>query len=130
MGRLRPRAIPARTRRSTLAAKMLQSKSALEGERKQVTVLFVDVKGSMELAEPLDPEVFHRVMERFATLLAAGVHRFEGTVIGDETARERELSEAHRLFAEMGATARAERIAQELTATAGATSWIPSTSRS
>src|SRR5262249_53209353 len=56
------------------------SKAALAGERKQVTVLFADVKGSMELAEQLDPEVFHRVMERFATLLAAGVHRLEGTV--------------------------------------------------
>src|SRR5215510_1335667 len=54
-----------------LAAKILQSNAALEGERKQVTVLFADVKGSMELAEQLDPEVFHRVMERFATLLAA-----------------------------------------------------------
>ena len=63
-----------------LADKILQSKAALEGERKQVTVLFADVKGSMELAEQLDPEVFHRVMERFAALLAEGVHRFEGTV--------------------------------------------------
>ena len=54
--------------------------AALEGERKQVTVLFVDVKGSMDLAESLDPEVFHRVMERFAALLAERVHRFEGTV--------------------------------------------------
>src|SRR5215470_7453612 len=63
-----------------LAAKIVQSKAALVGERKQVTVLFADVKGSMELAEQLDPEVFHRVMERFAALLADGVHRFEGTV--------------------------------------------------
>jgi len=63
-----------------LADKILQSKAALEGERKQVTVLFADVKGSMELAEQLDPEVFHRVMKRFAALLAEGVHRFEGTV--------------------------------------------------
>ncbi len=39
-----------------LADKILQSKSALEGERKQVTVLFADVKGSMELAEQVDPE--------------------------------------------------------------------------
>jgi hypothetical protein len=38
-----------------LAEKILQSRSALEGERKQVTVLFADVKGSMELAEKLDP---------------------------------------------------------------------------
>jgi class 3 adenylate cyclase len=39
-----------------LAEKILQSKSALEGERKQVTVLFADVEGSMEMAEQLDPE--------------------------------------------------------------------------
>ena len=43
-----------------LADKILQSKSALEGERKQVTVLFADVKGSMELAEQLDPEEWHK----------------------------------------------------------------------
>jgi class 3 adenylate cyclase len=45
-----------------------------------VTVLFADVRGSMELAEQVDPEVFHQVMGRFAALLAEGVHRFEGTV--------------------------------------------------
>ncbi len=39
-----------------LAERILQSKSAVEGERKQVTVLFADVKGSMELAEELDPD--------------------------------------------------------------------------
>src|SRR5690349_9535712 len=38
-----------------LAEKILTSRAALEGERKQVTVLFADVKGSMELAEQLDP---------------------------------------------------------------------------
>src|SRR5437867_5493777 len=63
-----------------LAEKILTSRAALEGERKQVTVLFADVKGSMDLAEQVDPEVFHHVMERFAALLAEGVHRFEGTV--------------------------------------------------
>jgi class 3 adenylate cyclase len=63
-----------------LADKILQSKSALEGERKQVTVLFADVKGSMELAEQLDPEEWHRILDRFFQVLADGVHRFEGTV--------------------------------------------------
>jgi class 3 adenylate cyclase/tetratricopeptide (TPR) repeat protein len=63
-----------------LADKILQSKSALEGERKQVTVLFADVKSSMELAGELDPEEWHRVLERFFRILADGVHRFEGTV--------------------------------------------------
>ncbi len=47
-----------------LADKILQSKSALEGERKQVTVLFADVKGSMELAEQLDPEQWHQILDR------------------------------------------------------------------
>ncbi len=63
-----------------LADKILQSKSALEGERKQVTVLFADVKGSMELAEQLDPEQWHGILDRFFQILSDGVHRFEGTV--------------------------------------------------
>jgi len=63
-----------------LAEKILGSRAALEGERKQVTVLFADVKGSMDLAEQLDPEEWHRILDRFFQLLAEGVHRFEGTV--------------------------------------------------
>jgi class 3 adenylate cyclase/tetratricopeptide (TPR) repeat protein len=63
-----------------LADKILQSKSALEGERKQVTVLFADVKGSMELAEQVDPEEWHRILDRFFQILAEGVHRYEGTI--------------------------------------------------
>ncbi|MFQ5514858.1 MAG: adenylate/guanylate cyclase domain-containing protein [Myxococcota bacterium] len=63
-----------------LTEKILQSKSALEGERKQVTVLFADVKGSMELAERVDPEEWHRILDGFFQILTDGVHRFEGTV--------------------------------------------------
>jgi class 3 adenylate cyclase/tetratricopeptide (TPR) repeat protein len=63
-----------------LADKILQSKSALEGERKQVTVLFADVKSSMELAEQVDPERWHGILNRFFEILSEGVHRFEGTV--------------------------------------------------
>src|SRR6266851_9510697 len=63
-----------------LANKILQSKAALEGERKQVTVLFADVKGSMEMAERVDPEEWHKILDRFFAILADGVHRFEGTV--------------------------------------------------
>ena len=63
-----------------LADRILQSKSALEGERKQVTVLFADVKGSMELAEQLDPEEWSGIMQRFFTILAEGVARFEGFI--------------------------------------------------
>jgi class 3 adenylate cyclase/tetratricopeptide (TPR) repeat protein len=63
-----------------LAEKILTSRSALEGERKQVTVLFADVKGSMDLAEQLDPEEWHKILDRFFQILTDGVHRFEGTV--------------------------------------------------
>ncbi len=63
-----------------LAEKILTSRSALEGERKQVTVLFADVKGSMDLAEQVDPEEWHKIMDRFFVILAEGVHRFEGTI--------------------------------------------------
>jgi class 3 adenylate cyclase len=63
-----------------LAEKILTQKSAIEGERKQVTVLFADVKGSMDLAEGIDPEEWHRIMDRFFAILSDGVHRFEGTI--------------------------------------------------
>ena len=63
-----------------LADKILASKSALEGERKQVTVMFADVKGSMELAEQVDAEEWHAILDRFFQILTDGVHRFEGTV--------------------------------------------------
>ncbi len=63
-----------------LAEKILTTRSAIEGERKQVTVLFADVQGSMTLAEQVDPEEWHGVLDRFFQLLADGVHRFEGTV--------------------------------------------------
>ena len=54
-----------------LAEKILQSKSALEGERKQVTVLFADVKGSMDLSEKIDPQEWHKIMDRLFQILAA-----------------------------------------------------------
>ncbi len=63
-----------------LADKIRRVKSSIEGERKQVTVLFADVKGSMDLAEQLDPEEWSRIMQRFFTILADGVERFEGFV--------------------------------------------------
>jgi class 3 adenylate cyclase len=63
-----------------LADKILASRAALEGERKQVTVLFADVKGSLELAESVDPEQWHAILDKFFQILADGVHRFEGTV--------------------------------------------------
>jgi len=63
-----------------LAEKILTSRSALEGERKQVTVLFVDVSGFTSLSERLDPEDVHRLMTRAFELMLEAVHRYEGTV--------------------------------------------------
>jgi class 3 adenylate cyclase/predicted ATPase len=63
-----------------LAEKILTSRSSLEGERKQVTVLFADLKGSMDLGEKVDPEEWYRIMDRFFQILSDGIHRFEGTV--------------------------------------------------
>ncbi len=51
-----------------------------DGERKQVTVLFADVMGSMDLAEQQDPEEWRKIMQRFFSILAEAVERFEGTV--------------------------------------------------
>src|SRR5262245_25333492 len=63
-----------------LADKILTSRAALEGERKQVTVLFADVAGFTSLAEQLDPEVVHDIMNRCFERITAEVHRFEGTI--------------------------------------------------
>ncbi|MGE0486671.1 MAG: adenylate/guanylate cyclase domain-containing protein [Gammaproteobacteria bacterium] len=63
-----------------LADQILRSRAALAGERKLVTVLFADVKGSMALAEQLDAETWHEVLDHFFEILAEGVHRFEGTI--------------------------------------------------
>jgi class 3 adenylate cyclase len=63
-----------------LVDKILSSRAALAGERKQVTVLFADGKGLMGLAESLDPEESHRILECFFEILAEGARRFEGTV--------------------------------------------------
>src|SRR5262245_733709 len=63
-----------------LVEKILTSKAALEGERKQVTVLFCDIVDSSRLAERLDPEAMHEVMDRALRLMAEAVHRYEGTV--------------------------------------------------
>src|SRR6266568_3581026 len=63
-----------------LAERILTSKAALEGERKQVTVLFVDVSGFTALSARLDPEDVHALMTRAFELMLAEVHRYEGTV--------------------------------------------------
>jgi class 3 adenylate cyclase len=56
------------------------SKSALEGERKQVTVLFADLKGSMELLAGRDPEEARKILDPVLELMMEAVHRYEGTV--------------------------------------------------
>src|SRR6516162_7121303 len=63
-----------------LAEKILTSRSALEGERKQVTVLFADLKGSTELIRDLDPEAAQALLDPALHHMMDAVHRFEGTV--------------------------------------------------
>jgi class 3 adenylate cyclase/tetratricopeptide (TPR) repeat protein len=63
-----------------LAEKILTSKAALEGERKQVTVLFADLKGSMELLADRDPEEARKLLDPILERMMEAVHRYEGTV--------------------------------------------------
>ena len=63
-----------------LAEKILTSRHALEGERKQVTVLFADLKGSMELLADRDPEEARRLLDPVLERMMEAVHRYEGTV--------------------------------------------------
>jgi class 3 adenylate cyclase len=63
-----------------LAEKILTSRSALEGERKQVTVLFADLKGSMELLADRDPEEARAILDPVLERMMEAVHRYEGTV--------------------------------------------------
>jgi len=63
-----------------LVEKILTSRSALAGERKQVTVLFADLKGSMELLADRDPEEARQLLDPVLERMMAAVHRYEGTV--------------------------------------------------
>ncbi|HET8533764.1 MAG TPA: adenylate/guanylate cyclase domain-containing protein, partial [Methylomirabilota bacterium] len=63
-----------------LVEKILTSKAALEGERKQVTVLFADLKGSMELLADRDPEEARKLLDPVLERMMEAVHRYEGTV--------------------------------------------------
>ena len=63
-----------------LAERILTSKAALEGERKQVTVLFADLKGSMELLADRDPEEARKILDPVLELMMEAVHGYEGTV--------------------------------------------------
>src|SRR6266702_1136287 len=63
-----------------LAEKILASRHALEGERKQVTVLFADIRGSTKLVEGLDPEEAQKIIDPVLSVMMEAVHRYEGTV--------------------------------------------------
>jgi class 3 adenylate cyclase/tetratricopeptide (TPR) repeat protein len=63
-----------------LAEKILTSRTALEGERKQITVLFADLKGSMELLADRDPEDARAILDPVLERMMEAVHRYEGTV--------------------------------------------------
>ena len=63
-----------------LAERIINSKAALEGERKQVTVLFADLKGSMELLADRDPEEARKILDPVLEHMMEAVHQYEGTV--------------------------------------------------
>jgi len=63
-----------------LAEKILASRGGLEGERKQVTVLFADIKGSTELIENRDSEEAQQLLDGAVQVMMGAVHRYEGTV--------------------------------------------------
>ena len=73
-------ATPASYTPKHLAEKILTSRQALEGERKQVTVLFCDLANSTPLATRLGPERMHRLLNQFFELALDEVHRYEGTI--------------------------------------------------
>src|SRR5215475_13572758 len=85
---LPPASLPATTQEQAplsytpqyLAEKILTSRSALEGERKQVTVLFADIKDSTELIKDLDPEAAQQLLDPALHIMMDAVHRYEGTV--------------------------------------------------
>ena len=64
-----------------IAEKILASRSAMEGERKQVTVLFSDVAGFTAMSEHLDPEEVHNIMEGCLNIFFEEIHRYEGAVV-------------------------------------------------
>ncbi|WP_342736298.1 adenylate/guanylate cyclase domain-containing protein [Bradyrhizobium sp. B117] len=65
---------------SHLADKILTARVALEGERKQITVLFADIKGSMDLFADRDPEVAQELLDPILERMIEAVHHYEGTV--------------------------------------------------
>ena len=76
---LTPSARPLRAP-SALEARILQERTGIEGERKQVTVMYTDIVGSMALTQPMHAERWGFVLDRFLAIAADAVHAFEGTV--------------------------------------------------
>jgi class 3 adenylate cyclase len=79
-----------------LAERILTSRAALEGERKQVTVLFADLKGSMELLADRDPEEARRLLDPVVERMMEAVHHYEGTVNQARTKPRRSGSPSQR----------------------------------
>ena len=112
-----------------LAEKILTARAALEGERKQVTVLFADIKGSTELIADLDPEAARQLLDPALHLMMDAVHRYEGTVnqvlgdgimalFGAPIAHEDHAARA--CYAALAMQAAMQRYAEEVRRTAGA----------
>jgi class 3 adenylate cyclase/tetratricopeptide (TPR) repeat protein len=82
VGAAAPAAAPAPARYTPrhLAERILDSRAALEGERKQVSVLFADLKGSMELLADRDPEEARRLLDPVLDRMMEAVHHYDGTV--------------------------------------------------
>ena len=79
-GTIAPQRSPDSYTPAHLAERILSSKAALEGERKQVTVLFADLKGSMELLADRDPEEARKLLDPVIEKMMEAVHHYEGTV--------------------------------------------------
>src|SRR5207247_4753787 len=75
-----PEAVPRAYTPPHLTDKILAARPALEGERKQVTVLFADIKDSTELIKDLDPEAAQQLLDPALHHMMDAVHRYEGTV--------------------------------------------------
>ena len=73
-------ALAARYAPAPLAEKILSARASIEGERKQVTILFADVKGSTDLVEHMDAEEVSALFDPLQKILIEGVHVYEGTV--------------------------------------------------
>ena len=75
-----PPGIARRIHSSHLAERILTSRAAIEGERKQVTVLFADLRSSLELLANQDPEEARRLLDAVVQHMMDAVHHYEGTV--------------------------------------------------